>query len=400
MAKRLRRRAPARREVRGAISGSARVDRRTKNLVARLLPGEIAVIDHADIDRIAAEGLVQRQARAVVNASSSISGRYPNLGPLLLCSAGIPLLDSAGPTVMDISEGDRLLIDGDKIFREAPDGLHEIARGERLDVEEVERRLDAAKQSIAGEIERFAENTIDFIKDERDVLLEAARLPEVRTDFHGRHVLIVVRGYDYKEDLSALTAYVREVRPLLIGVDGGADAIMEVGLKPDMIIGDMDSVTTEALLSGAELVVHAYSGGRAPGVERLHALGLEAVIFESPGTSEDIAMLLAYERGAELLVAVGTHANLIEFLDKGRKGMASTFLVRLRVGPILVDAKGVSRLYRGRVRRSDLLLFVFAALITIGITLVVAGKPYLTILQTYWEEFRDWLFAVREAVFG
>jgi uncharacterized membrane-anchored protein len=399
MAKRLRRRTPARHRVDGAIAGSARVDRRTKNLVARLQPGEIAVIDHADIDRIAAEGLVQRQARAVVNASPSISGRYPNLGPLLLCTAGIPLVDAAGPGVMDITEGERLLIDGDRVFREDADGLHEIARGELLDVEEVEKRLDAAKQSIAGEIERFAENTIDFIKDERDVLLEAARLPEVRTEFHGRHVLIVVRGYDYKEDLSALTAYMREVRPLLIGVDGGADALMEMGLKPDMVIGDMDSVTTEALLSGAELVVHAYAGGKAPGVERLRALGLEAVIFESPGTSEDIAMLLAYERGAELLVAVGTHANLIEFLDKGRKGMASTFLVRLRVGPILVDAKGVSRLYRGRVRRGDLLLFVFAALITIGITLAVAGKPYLTILQTYWEQFRDWLFSVREAIF-
>lgn len=399
MARRLRRRTPARHRVDGAIVGSARVDKRTKNLVARLQPGEIAVIDHADIDRIAAEGLVQRQARAVVNASPSITGRYPNLGPLLLCSSGIPLLDAAGPEVMSIPEGDRVLIDGDKVFVEDSEGLHEIARGHLLDVEEVERRLDAAKQSIAGEIERFAENTIDFIKDERDVLLEAARLPEVRTDFHGRHVLVVVRGYDYKDDLNALTAYIREVRPLLVGVDGGADAIMEMGLKPHMIIGDMDSVTTEALLSGAELVVHAYAGGKAPGIERLRALGLAAVIFESPGTSEDIAMLLAYERGAELLVAVGTHANLIEFLDKGRKGMASTFLVRLRVGPILVDAKGVSRLYRGRVRRSDLLLFVFAALITIGITLAVAGKPYLTILQTYWEEFRDWLFAVREAIF-
>ena len=399
VAKRLRRRAPSRHSVNGAISGSARVDRRTKNLVARLQPGEIAVIDHADIDRIAAEGLVQRRARAVVNASSSITGRYPNLGPLLLCTSGIPLLDAAGPDVMDINEGERLLIDGDRVFREDGEGLHEIARGHLLDVEEVERRLDAAKQSIAGEIERFAENTIDFIKDERDVLLEATRLPEVRTDFHGRHVLIVVRGYDYKDDLNALTSYMREVRPLLIGVDGGADAIMEMGMKPDMVIGDMDSVTTEALLSGAELVVHAYTGGKAPGVERLRALGLDAVIFESPGTSEDIAMLLAYERGAELLVAVGTHANLIEFLDKGRKGMASTFLVRLRVGPILVDAKGVSRLYRGRVRRSDLLLFVFAALVTIGITLAVAGKPYLTILQTYWEQFRDWLFSVRETIF-
>ncbi len=309
--------------------GKARVDSRTKDLLVRLQPGEIAVIDHADIDRVAAEGLVQKQAGAVINAARSSTGRYPNLGPLLLCSAGVHVVDEAGPEVMKIAEGTRLVVDEDRILRS--DGA-EVARGKVLTLEDVEKTIDLAKQSISTELERFAENTIGYIKDERDVLLEAAHLPDVRTDFHGRHVLVVVRGYDYKEDLAALGAYIREVHPLLIGVDGGADALLDFGLKPDMIIGDMDSVTTESLLAGAELVVHAYEGGVAPGLERLEALGLPAVLYEATGTSEDIAMLLAYERGAELIVAVGTHSNLIEFLDKGRKGMASTFLVRLRVG--------------------------------------------------------------------
>ncbi|MFN2586534.1 MAG: putative cytokinetic ring protein SteA [Actinomycetota bacterium] len=383
----------------GVIAGTARVDRRTKNLMARLMPGEIAVIDHEDVDRVSAEGLVQRKVAAVVNASHSSTGRYPNLGPLLLCSAGIPLVDAAGPAVMDVPEGTRLVIHGDRVFRDLPSGRGEVARGRRLELREVERDLDEAKQSIAGEIERFAENTISYIKDERDVLLEAARLPEVKTDFHGRHVLVVVRGYDYKEDLVALRPYIREMNPLLVGVDGGADALLDQGLRPDMIVGDMDSVTTEALLSGAELVVHGYAGGAAPGLERLEALRLESVVFEATGTSEDIAMLLAFEHGAELIVAVGTHANLIEFLDKGRKGMASTFLVRLRVGPILVDAKGVSRLYRGRVRRRDLLLLVGAAMVTMAIV-VSLSEPVRLELELMWAQLGNLWFSIRQALFS
>jgi uncharacterized membrane-anchored protein len=386
---------PRRREGSDAsVGGIARVDPRTKDLLQRLQPGEIAIINHEDIDRIAAEGLVQRRPRAVVNAARSSSGRYPNLGPLLLCSAGIPLIDEAGLDVMQVPEGTRVAVEGNEIWRVEDGERSAIGKGHLLTLEEAEKNLDLAKSAIATELERFAENTIEYIRDERDVLLEAARLPEVRTDFHGRQVLIVVRGYDYKEDLAALSSYIREVHPLFIGVDGGADALMDVGLKPDMIIGDMDSVTTEALLSGAELVVHAYPGGRAPGLARIEALGIECVLFEAGGTSEDIAMLLAYDQGAELIVAVGSHANLIEFLDKGRKGMASTFLTRLRVGPILVDAKGVGRLYHSRVRRSDLLLFVGAALLTMTI-IIFLSEPVRLLLSAVWDDVQNWLFALR-----
>src|SRR5687768_5849398 len=187
------------------------------------------------------------------------------------------------------------------------------------------------------------------------------------------------------------------MKPLLVAVDGGADALMDFGMKPDMIIGDMDSVTTEGLLSGAELVVHAYAGGAAPGLERLEALGVDALVFEATGTSEDIAMLLAYEKGAELIVAVGTHANMIEFMDKGRKGMASTFLTRLRVGPILVDAKGVGRLYHTRVRRGDLLLFVGAALLTMAI-IVFISEPARLVLGDVWDDIRELWFDLRRSL--
>ncbi|HEX2050006.1 MAG TPA: putative cytokinetic ring protein SteA [Actinomycetota bacterium] len=383
----------------GVVSGVARVDRRTKRLTPRLSPGEIAVIDHDDMDRISAEGLIQRQVAAVVNAGRSSTGRYPNLGPLLLCSAGVPLVDDAGPDVMSVPEGARVEVDDGRLYRVDGSERVEVARGRVVTLEDAERSIDRAKQSIATELERFAENTIGYIRDERDVLLEAARLPDVKTDFHGRHVLVVVRGYDYKDDLRALRAYVREVRPVAIGVDGGADALLEFGLVPDMIIGDMDSVSTEALLAGGEIVVHAYPGGDAPGLERVRALDLPAVVFEATGTSEDIAMLLAFERGAELIVAVGTHANLVEFLDKGRKGMASTFLTRLRVGPILVDAKGVSRLYRGGVRRRDLVLLVAAAVATMAL-IVWLSEPLRLQVELWWTDLRQLWFDVRRAVFS
>lgn len=385
----------------GAISGTARVDRRTKDLLARILPGQIAVIDHEDIDRVAAEGLVQRKVRAVVNAAASSSGRYPNLGPLLLVSAGIPLIDDAGPDVMDIPDGTRISITGGEISVLA-DGKAEglIAKGRPLDIETVEAALSHSKRTISSELEKFAENTIGYIRDERDVLLEASHLPDVGTELHGRHVLIVVRGYDYREDLKALRSYIRELDPVLIAVDGAADALLDLGHKPDMIIGDMDSVTAEALLSGAELVVHAYPGGHAPGLERIHALGIsEAVVYEAAGTSEDIAMLLAFERGAELIVAVGTHANLVEFLDKGRKGMASTFLVRLRVGTILVDAKGVSRLYRGRVRRRDLAMLIGATILVLAVAIALSDVMRLE-LQLFWTQLQSWWFSVKEALFS
>jgi uncharacterized membrane-anchored protein len=398
MIRRLRRRPLPADPDEGTISGTARVDGRTKNLLSRLQPGEIAVVDHRDIDRVSAEGLIGRQARAVVNAARSSTGRYPNLGPLLLCSAGIHLVDDAGPGVMAISEGARVSIDEGRVFVVTARDTTEIARGRVLTLEQAEKALDSAKQGIAAEIERFAANTLSYINDERDVLLEATRLPETKTDFHGRHALIVVRGYDYKEDLATLRAYIREIRPVLVGVDGGADALLEAGLRPDLIIGDMDSVTTEALLTGAELVVHAYPGGAAPGLQRLRALDLESVTFEATGTSEDIAMLLAHEQGAELIVAVGTHANLVEFLDKGRKGMASTFLTRLRVGPILVDAKGVSRLYRSNLRRSDFAMLVGAALITLAIA-VWLSEPMRLYLDLLWVQVKNLWFSIKQALF-
>jgi uncharacterized membrane-anchored protein len=367
-----------------------RVDQRTKNLTKRLRPGEIAVIDHEDIDRVAAEALVACRPAAVVNAAASISGRYPNLGPEIIVSAGIPLIDDVGTQVMTLArEGEQLRVEGNVLFR----GDTPLAAGKLLDAAIVSAAMEDAKLGLSEQLEAFAANTMEYLRKERDLLFDGVGVPDVRTDLDDRHVLIVVRGYHYREDLKALRPYIREYRPILIGVDGGADAILEAGYKPHMIVGDMDSVSDTALTCGAEVVVHAYRDGRAPGLERVRDLGQECVVFPATGTSEDVAMLLADDKGAKLIVAVGTHVTLVEFLDKGRDGMASTFLTRLRVGGKLVDAKGVSRLYRSQISNSSLLFLVAAAMVAILVTArfsPLAGA-YWEVLRGYWDSLVFWV---------
>jgi uncharacterized membrane-anchored protein len=364
------------------VSGTARVDRRTKRLVPRLRPGDVAVIDHVDLDRIAAESLVERGAAAVINASASVSGRYPNLGPQILITAGVPLVDGVGPDVMSrVREGDQVRLDGETVFDRHGEV---IATGCRQTAQTLAVAMAEARAGLAVQLEAFATNTIEFLRRERDLLLDGVGIPEIATRMDGRHVLVVVRGYDYLADLQALRHYIREYRPVLLAVDGGADALLDEGYRPHLIVGDMDSVSDGALRCGAEVVVHAYPDGSAPGLERVRGLGIDPVVFPAAGTSEDAAMLLADGHGASLIVAVGTHATLVEFLDKGRSGMASTFLTRLRIGGKLVDAKGVSRLYRSRIRMRTLSLLVLGALVAFVVAVFVTpgGRLYRELFDT------------------
>jgi uncharacterized membrane-anchored protein len=368
----------------GSIHGAARLGRRTKDLVKRLRPTDIAVIDHTNIDRIAAEELIGTGVRAVVNVSQSSDGRYPNAGPLLLARAGIRLLDAPGEPLFDrLRDGDPLQIDGRRVLS----GGDEIAEGRVLEADELAARLDEQRREIDEALAAFAENTVAHLRQEGELLAGRIEFPATRTRFRDRHVLIVVRGPTFRRDLQALRAYIRDVKPVLVGVDGGADALLEVGWEPDLILGDMDSASDEALGSGAELIVHAYPDGRAPGRERLLELGLGHTVVPAAGTSEDVAMLLAYEKGASLLVSVGAHFNLIEFLDKNRAGMSSTFLTRLRIGETLVDAKGVSRLYNPGTRLGHMALFMGAFVVLLVI--VVASSPVLdNLLELLWLKVR------------
>jgi uncharacterized membrane-anchored protein len=393
-------RAPARRRE---DSGVARVGRRTKDVVQRAQPGDIAVILHEDLDRVSAEGLADAGVAAVVDGAPAISGRYPNLGPLILIEAGIPLVDRVGPLVMrKIRDGERIRVDGDRVL--SGDAL--VGVGVRQTRESVLADMDAANQALGEQFDSFASNTLEFMLRERDLLFGGTGLPALRHDLAGRPVLVVVRGYSYREDLAALRAYIRDARPVLVGVDGGADALIDEGYVPDLIIGDMDSVSNEALELGmpggrgepTEIVLHAYADGRAPGQPRLDDLGVPYTTVEAFGTSEDLAFLIAHQKGADLIVAVGTHGNLREFLDKGREGMASTFLVRLRVGEILMDAKGVSRLYgRRSLRGRDTALLVGSAVFAM-LMVILASPPLRLYFVQLFEQVRQWLFDVRGVV--
>jgi uncharacterized membrane-anchored protein len=368
-----------------------RLDRRTKNLTKRLRPGEIAVIHHSDLDRVSAEALVECGVAAVVNAVPSVSGRYPNMGPGILMDAGIPLVDNVGDDVFTaLHEGERLTLDGGRLLDQHGSV---VAEGTLYTTEILDEQLGYAREGLSDQIEAFAENTMTYLRVEKELLLEGVGVPDVATEIEGRHVLIVVRGYDYRSDLDLLRPYISEYRPLLIGVDGGADALIEAGFRPDMIIGDMDSCSDDTLRCGAELVVHAYHDGRAPGMERIEALGLSAVVFPALGTSEDAAMLLADFKGARLLVAVGTHASLVEFLDKGRSGMASTFLVRLRVQHKLVDAKGLSRIYRSQIKTWHLVLMVLSGVLALVTALLFTdvGSAMGSVIVARIRDFLFWL---------
>jgi uncharacterized membrane-anchored protein len=368
-----------RRRMPTELTGPARVGRRTKDLVKRLEVGDVAIIDHRDLDRVAAEGLVAAGVAAVINAQESISGRYPNSGPRVLARAGILVVDNVGPEILDaVHDGDALRIDGGEVWRRG----ELVAKGNRLELTDIEAAMEQARHDIGSELRRFADNTLEYVRREADLTFLPLDLPPLRISFHNRHALVVVRGHDYQRDLKALRSYIREFRPVLIGVDGGADALLELGLKPDVIIGDFDSVSESALHCGADLVHHVHPDGRAPGRENLAAWGVPYEEFVAEGTSEDVAMLLAYEGGAELIVAVGTHATMIEFLDKGRAGMSSTFLTRLRLGPVLVDAKGVSRLYEARIRRRDIVMLVAAALVGI-VTISIVSEPIHVFLDGF-----------------
>src|SRR6266545_1732464 len=356
----------------------------------RLQPGDIAIIDHADLDRVSAEALIGRQVVAVLNAAPGISGRYPNLGPRLLVEAGIPLVDDMGQDVFDnVTDGQRIRLDGGTLYT----GDDVVAKGTVQGAESVAAAMEDAKAGLADQLKAFAANTIEYISRDSELLIDGVRVPELRTSLEGRHALVVARGYRHRDDLLALRAYIREFKPVMVAVDGGANTLMEAGYRPSLIVGDMDSVSDKALLSGAEIVVHAYPNGVAPGLARVQDLGLAPVTCPATGTSEDLAVLLADEMGATLIVAVGMRFSLTEFLDKGRSGMASAVLTRMKIGDKIVDAKGVSRLYKSRISGPALLTLVLAAFVTVLAAASVSEptKVFVDFLLAQWDAFRFWL---------
>ena len=352
------------------VVGTARLGRRTKDLVKRLRPGDLAIIDHVDLDRVSAEELVESGVRAVVNVSPSSSGRFPNPGPLELVRAGVCLVDATpGADLFDaVVDGETVTVRAGGLWRNGT----QLAEGVELTEHSLVRALADQQSRVTEALEAFADNTLRHLRDEGKLLADGIDFPPLTTKFSDRHAVVVARGPGYKSDLRIVRPYIRNFKPVLVAVDGGADALLEIGLKPHVIVGDFDSVSDAALKTGAELLVHAYADGRAPGSERLTALGLTYSTVSAPGISEDIALLLAHERGAELIVAVGTHFNLVEFMERNRAGMASTFVTRLKVGESLVDAKGVSRLVSPRVGIWPLVTFAVAGITAVVVAVLVS----------------------------
>ena len=372
------------------VAGPARLDHRTKALARRLAPGDIAIIDHADLDRVGAEALISCHVAAVVNVAPCISGRYPNLGPQVLLDAGVPLVDDVGPEVFDrVRDGQAVRLDGDALY--IGDGI--VAKGTVQTQETVAASMAIAKEGLSEQLRAFVANTMEYIDRDSTLLTDGIKVPELRTRLEGRHALVVARGYRHHEDLLALRGYIREFKPVIIGVDGGANALLQAGYQPALIVGDMDSVSDQALQCGAEIVVHAYLNGHAPGLARVQDLGLDSVTCPASGTSEDVAVLLADEAGATLIVTVGMRFSLVEFLDKGRSGMASAVLTRIRVADKIVDAKGVSRLYQSRISARALILLALAALVTFGVAVAATpvGQAFLVYFGVLLTQLRDWL---------
>ncbi len=376
------------------VVGVARVDRRADALLPRLRRGDIAVLDQVDLDRATADALVAAEVAGVVNASPCISGRYPTLGPEILVNAGLPVLDGIGPDVFRaVKDGMKLRLDGDTLYAGTGEDAAAVAEGRSQTVETVAASLMEAKAGLSTQLEAFAADTMEYMKRERTLLIDGVGVPEIDTRIEGRHVLVVARGYDYRDDLVSLRHYIREFKPVLVGVDGGAEALVEAGYQPDLIVGDLQTVSDEVLRAGAEVVVRADPDGRAPGLERVQDVGVPAVTFPSAGRSEDVALLLADAHGAELVVTVGMHATLLEFLDRGLSGTASTFLVRLKLGGTLVDAKAASRLHRSRISGAALLLLIFVTLIAVGVILALAadGRAWTAMAAGWWDDSYGWV---------
>jgi uncharacterized membrane-anchored protein len=369
-------------------------DRKTKQLCKRIQPYQIALLDHADVDEVAANSLLEARVQAVVNLSPFLTGAYPAEGAKRLLQAGVPLFEVVSGEAAGFIErmdGALAAIAGEHMYVQTSDGWQIVASLRRVTAEEVEAKREEAHGRLSEMLSAFIDNTLAYASREKDLFLNPLRKVPLRTNMAGRHVVVVVRGKHYKEDLRMLSSYIRECRPVLIAVDGGADALLENGYVPDVIVGDMDSISDQALGCGAEVVVHAFPDGRAPGQKRVEALGIPFHLLPAPGTSEDVAMLLAYEEQAQLIATIGTHSNMIDFLEKGRKGMASTLLVRTKIGPKLIDAKGVSQLYQPRLSWQVLIWFVAASLVPIGAILAV-NPVTRHVAQMLWMQWRTLTF--------
>ncbi|MDT7757127.1 MAG: hypothetical protein QOH27_3025 [Mycobacterium sp.] len=378
-------------EPRPGVSGIARVDRDIDRLLRRVGPGDIVVLDALDLDRITADALVEAGVAAVVNASTSISGRYPNLGPEVLVANNVTLIDETGPEVFKkIKDGARVRVNNGGVYA----GDRRIALGTERTDEEIHELMHEAKSGLVAHLEAFAGNTIEFIRSESPLLIDGMGIPDIDVDVNRRHVIVVAEDPSAADDLRGLKPFIKEYQPVLVGVGTGADTLRKAGYRPQLIVGDPESMSVEVLRSGAQVVLPADADGHAKGLERIQDLGVGAMTFPAAGSAADLALLLCDHHGASLIVTAGHSASIEEFFDRSRQqSNPSMFLTRLKVGEKLVDAKAVATLYRSRVSGGAIALLVLAMLIAVIAALWVsrADGAVLQWITDYWSQFSLWV---------
>ncbi|AYF77689.1 thiamine pyrophosphokinase [Nocardia yunnanensis] len=379
------------------LTGMARVDRNTRRLLQRVGPGDVVVLDEMDLDRLTADRLVEAQVAVVINASPSISGRYPNLGPEVLVANGIQLMDAVSSDVFKkIKDGIRVRVEGgvvyaDKLSKKEPEALVE---GIELTEGAIAERMIEARNGLADHLEAFSGNTIEFIRTESSLLIDGIGVPDVEIDMKRRHVVVVADGPEHIEDLRRIKPFIKEYAPILIGVGRGADTLTRSGYRPDLIVGDPEEITATTLKSGAEVILPADTDGHAKGLERIQDLGIGATTFPSSGAPADLALLLADHHGASLIVTVGAAASLDDFFDRGRRDSnPATFLTRLKMGTKLMDAKAVAALYRHRGSGWAVALVVLAALVALVVAVLAThmGGEVLTWVTHTWHRGSGWV---------
>ncbi len=334
-------------------------------LLPRLRPGDVAVIDHLDLDRATAQALVDARVAAVLNVSPFLSGRYPALGPTVLAEAGVLLVDHV-EGVEQISDGARVRVHDEVVYV----GGEPVAMGRGVDLALLESEMGQARTGLGAQMQSFTHNSVELLRREEGLLLHGEGLPRLGTRLSGRPVVVVVGDRDHGRQLKALKAFVKERRPVLVGVDGGADALRRAGHRPDVVVvgtgrDDADLPSAVALRAAREVVARVDRGDRGP-VEQLERLGVRHHRVETSMAPEDVALLVADAGEASVIVGVGTHATLDDFLDRQRSGLASTYLTRLRSGQRLVDAGAVPTLYSGRLRPRHVLLTLVVCLLGLG----------------------------------
>ncbi len=372
---------------RPGVVGTARVDRDIDRLLRRIEPGDIVVLDVLDLDRVTADALVEANVAGVVNASPSISGRYPNLGPEVLVSNGVVLIDETGPEVFKkVKDGAKIRLNNGGVYS----GDRRLSLGTERTEEEIVEKMHEAKSGLVSHLEAFAGNTIEFIRSESPLLIDGIGIPDIDVDLRRRHVVVVAEEPNAAADLKGLKPFIKEYQPVLIGVGTGADVLRKAGYRPQLIVGDPELMSAEVLKCGAQVVLPADADGHARGLERIQDLGVGAMTFPAAGSAADLALLLADHHGAALIVTAGHTASIEEFFDRNRQhSNPSTFLTRLKVGDKLVDAKAVATLYRSRISGGSIALLVLAMLIAVIVALWVSRTDTIVLewIAQYWNRF-------------